>query len=795
MLRFIHRSIMTVKAAKIRNTYFLPFILALLVFCCSGLFNTASAASSTTLYVDAKLGFSIQVPTSWVAHPHPPLQATLTNTDVLFTNANTPDTQVEINVIRANNVGKDFGKGQTLFTINKHQAFSADTASQKQSPIPTARRIMLVGNDYVVATWLSPDAAKHGKQLEQILASYQSQSNATNQLKIATINAAATAASCSSLFTAAYNDPYGGIPNPQGYWGTTQVAPTDPIWTAHFSSGSSVCDNFVNNTDIYGYSGYYFQCVELANRFIGEQWGLPATYTDAGQFLDYSNGQNNPVAGGIYSASGGTLPASAFQVSTDGSQMPYQDTLPSHTQVNFEPSPGDLIVYQDVNDTVSWTSGLYVDPTTGLFTAGHIAVIVNVTSNSVEVAQQNYEPNSYLATLSMTKGANGYQITPPDKSYDSHRIVRGWIHLTANPNSPTPPPPPSDPVAHISVAANSDGHLEAFARDTNGYIWHNFQTAPNGPWSGWSQMENNYVFSSDPVVGTNQDGRLEVFARGTDSSQTIWHNYESGGAWSGWLQLQAGYSFKGTPAVALDSTGRLELFVRGADGNIWHDYQGSPGGSWSGWGGLSSGYAFSSDPAVGTDQDGRLEVFARGTDSAQTVWHDYQTSLNGPWSGWSAIQTGVSLTGTPAVGLDSTGRLEIFARSPNGYIWHNYQTSANGPWSTWNQLVSGYVFSGDPAVGFDQDGRMEVFARGSGSSESIWHSYQSSLNGPWTTWADIQPGYTFQGVPATSNEQDGRLGIFGIGSDGYIWHDVQSVPNGGFSGWVRLQNSQNGFTF
>jgi hypothetical protein len=79
----------------------------------------------------------------------------------------------------------------------------------------------------------------------------------------------------------------------------------------------------------------------------------------------------------------------------------------------------------------------------------------------------------------MTKGVNGYQITPPDKSYDPHRIVRGWIHFTANKNNDatvaTTLTVPDNTTPSTYVAKNANGSLITFAHGSDNNIWYNQQ--------------------------------------------------------------------------------------------------------------------------------------------------------------------------------------------------------------------------------------------------------------------------------------------------------------------------------
>jgi hypothetical protein len=82
-------------------------------------------------------------------------------------------------------------------------------------------------------------------------------------------------------------------------------------------------------------------------------------------------------------------------------------------------------------------------------------------------------------------------------------------------------------------------------------------------------------------------------------------------------------------SVQQNADGRLEAFAVGTDNGLWHIWETTPNGGWSGW--ASLGGVITSEPTVGRNADGRLEVFARGTDNA--LWHIWQTAPSaGPWS-------------------------------------------------------------------------------------------------------------------------------------------------------------------
>ncbi len=90
----------------------------------------------------------------------------------------------------------------------------------------------------------------------------------------------------------------------------------------------------------------------------------------------------------------------------------------------------------------------------------------------------------------------------------------------------------------------------------------------------------------------------------------------------------------GAPIAIENADGRIEVFVRGTDAQLWHIWQTSPNGNWSGWASLG-GYMLSTPVAV-RNADGRLEVFATSYLNGGPLAHIWQTSPNGPWSGWAA---------------------------------------------------------------------------------------------------------------------------------------------------------------
>jgi hypothetical protein len=339
----------------------------------------------------------------------------------------------------------------------------------------------------------------------------------------------------------------------------------------------------------------------------------------------------------------------------------------------------------------------------------------------------------------------------------------------------------------LSVGQNSDGRLEVFVAvagaqgPTLSHVW---QNSPNGDWSAWASLGAPPAqFLGATAVGRNADGRLEVFARvGLMSSGELWHIWQApAGGWSTWSNLGGGVGAH-VLAVSPNQDGRLEVFAVTSVGTLETIWQTTPNGGWSGWADLGTpgGVSLTASLAIELNSNGTLEVFAVATDGA--LWHLWQTTPNGSWSGWNGLGTPPGLTlGALAIGINQDGRLEVFAIAQNA-LWHRWQLTPGGAWSGWSTLgaPAGVASLTAPTVARNADGRLEVFAFG--INDAVWHLWQTSPGGAWSSWDSLggQPG----GGPALGQNADGRLEVFAEDSNAppdAVWHRWQVSPNGG---WV-----------
>jgi GH25 family lysozyme M1 (1,4-beta-N-acetylmuramidase) len=227
--------------------------------------------------------------------------------------------------------------------------------------------------------------------------------------------------------------------------------------------------------------------------------------------------------------------------------------------------------------------------------------------------------------------------------------------------------------------------------------------------------------------------------------------------------------------------GRLEAFVEGSDHQLWHQWQVSPGGAWSGFAPMTG--SITGTPAVVSNADGRLEVFVHGADNQ--VWHQWQWQPNGTWSGFFPM-TG-NITDSPAVIANADGRLEVFVRGSDAQLWHQWQVSPGGGWNGGFAPMAGNI-TDTPAVARNADGRLEVFVRG--SDGQLWHQWQWKPGSSWSGFFPMTGCIT--DTPAAITNADGRLEVFVRGCDAQLWHQWQSWPGGSWSGFWPMTGNISG---
>jgi hypothetical protein len=251
-------------------------------------------------------------------------------------------------------------------------------------------------------------------------------------------------------------------------------------------------------------------------------------------------------------------------------------------------------------------------------------------------------------------------------------------------------------------------------------------------------------------------------------------------------------------AVGRNADGRLEVFYIDANGEIRHIWQTSPNGTWSAAALLSklANASYYSSLAVDSNVDGRLEVF---TIAEEALWHIWQTTAGGNWyNTWfsSGKPPGINLDyqADPMQVRNADGRLEVFVPGSDRALWHIWQTTPNGTWSSWASLgtPSNMQSSPGPIAGKNADGRIEVFVVG--SDDALWHIWQTTAGDGWyKSWFSSGKPSASAGVLGVDVIQnaDGRLEVFAVGTDGAFWRIWQNVPNGTWNQWTSLGTPSN----
>lgn len=382
-----------------------PIVLTLLLSgCVASASPVAHHAATATLtsapipaYVDARLGFSIALPAGWTAQPSPGLDAAPSVSAVVLADSAHPSALVLISVMRNAGMPAAFARRGTPTTaIGRYPGFVADT-SAAEGRTPCLIRIFLADDDYVTGELCAADAQAQSDSLDALLATY-APSTPANVVRVAPISA-------HQQNCAAVQRQHGYNPTSVG-WGRQLATPGATRPAAGWGSagaGVYLCAND-GSPDL-----YLFQCTELVNRFDWELFDLPRFTDHAELYFDYVQG------GTRYPGQARTIfPAGTYALSDDAAQGTSA----------FAPAPGDLLVFQDVNDAArGWTSGIRAG------TLGHVAIVTAVDATHVYVAQENYNDTQYFLALPLERSAVGWHVT--DLSGLSNRIVRGWIRLMA----------------------------------------------------------------------------------------------------------------------------------------------------------------------------------------------------------------------------------------------------------------------------------------------------------------------------------------------------------------------------
>ena len=355
-----------------------------------------------------------------------------------------------------------------------------------------------------------------------------------------------------------------------------------------------------------------------------------------------------------------------------------------------------------------------------------------------------------------------------------------------------PPPPPPAVLRKIAAVGNADGRQELFFIHTDDVLYHQWQLAPNGPWSGVYPLPGSPKAKTFSVART-PDGRLMIFYIHT-GDDVIYHQWQTapggvvpgsfGGGWSGIYAVSDRPAAKQVEA-AVNADGRIEIFYNHTGDDVLYHQWYMPDGRWSGIYPLPGSPAVK-QLAVGRTPDGRLIVFYIHTGD-DVIYHQWQTAPGGivPGSfggGWSGIY---AIPDRPAakqvqVAANADGRLELFyVHTGDDVLYHQWYL-ADGRWSGIYPLPGAAKVKRFSTV-MHADGRLELFF--THTDDNLYHQWQTAPGGvvPGSFgggWSGIY-GMPGQARELTSGRNaDGRVEIFYIGFNDFRYHNYWTG-----SGW------------
>jgi hypothetical protein len=294
----------------------------------------------------------------------------------------------------------------------------------------------------------------------------------------------------------------------------------------------------------------------------------------------------------------------------------------------------------------------------------------------------------------------------------------------------------------MAGGVHSDGRVELFAVSPAGGISTDFETAPNGVWSGWRDFSPAKGFgfasrTSSVATGRHADGRLEVFAVMGDGSVQNRFETVANGSWSRWNAFAPAKTAKAL-TVGIHADGRLELFAVTPTGGVSTKVQTAPNGPWSGWNEFGP-RGVTDAVSAAAHADGRVSVFAVMSDGSMRS--RVQAAANGPWSSdWSVYgptggANGYGAPGTVTAGVHQDGRVEVFAVTPDGGMRNRFEIGPGAAWSEWGDGFGPAAAVTAACATRHADGRMEVFTVL--ADGSVRNRFEAVANGAWSDWGEF----------------------------------------------------------
>ena len=346
------------------------------------------------------------------------------------------------------------------------------------------------------------------------------------------------------------------------------------------------------------------------------------------------------------------------------------------------------------------------------------------------------------------------------------------------------------------VAKSFDGRFELFIPWTDGIIYHKWQTIassatnPAGEWipNWFPHGKKGTGFTGPLTLISNEDGRLELFAKTNENE--IYHKWQSAksAGWTDWVVLAQGKAF----TVVENANKELEIIFVTSQDTLAYKRQQSPNGVWGNVLGIpplagSPRVKYFGTPAVALNSSGRLEVFVSGQPEGGSFSNRriYRASASKLEEFVFNDSSGLAAS-NPVLGQSADKRLELFAIGDNGVL-HAWETSTPGNWSNWflhGKPGQGQAVHNPAPLAAHAQGRLAlrvVSVSEDPIASEVFGKKQMFASGPWTNWFVDSPQGIFSD-PAMVRSVDDRLYLFVVGYPSLrVFYKWEKAPNGDWS--------------
>lgn len=337
-----------------------------------------------------------------------------------------------------------------------------------------------------------------------------------------------------------------------------------------------------------------------------------------------------------------------------------------------------------------------------------------------------------------------------------------------------------DVSGQVAAGRDASGELQLFMVGANHSMYTRYQTSAAN-WSGsWSPLGGAFPTSDQIGVATNQAGELELLA--VDNGGAMQIDTQTAGSaylkWTGWKAFGSSLFPAGGTAlnVIANSNGQPQAFVVGTDAQVYTSWQPSSGG-WVAWRAIGGNFSKDGSLGVGINVSGKLQLFALGPTGQLLSNLQITPNAYGSWHGWDPLEGG-NFPGDQgaAIGADENGKLQIYAVTTTGTLDSSHLTSGWSPFFSMHGTLNRADFV---ATGMNLSGKQQLFAIGTnGVLDSI---YEVGADEPtsWHPWSTLDPADQWPKTDdvTVTEDQTGHMHVFLVGFNGSLYSTYQNASN------------------